>query len=264
MKSAPMLGSYVDECTPASEVDARVKIILLLAFTFAVFLAQGPVAFVSWFIMLAACMKAAHIGASSIVRALRPTAVVLLLVLCANLVSCDGSAEVVIAGSFGLSITGGIRGFSALLRIVLLVGCALVVSASTTSTELADACVRLLSPLGRLGAPVAELGTVLSLALRFVPIVGEEFQRIRLAQRARGVDLEGGGALRRVRSWLSIFAPLIIGLFRRSDRLAESMEARCYAGSTQAPPKPLAKRDWVVLACGIALMAAVVLVTRAL
>lgn len=262
MKVAPVFGSYVAESTPASSLDARVKIILLISFTAALFFARGALALVAWFVLLGLCMRAAHVEPGSIVRALRPLAIVLILMLCANLVSCDGSAEVPLFGPIGLSPSGGLRGFTALLRILLLVGCALVVSASTTSTELADAFVRFLSPLGSLGVPVAEIGCTLSLALRLVPVMAEEFERIRLAQRSRGVDFDSGKLLERVRAWASVFTPLIVGLFRRADRLAESMEARCYAGASQTPPKRLARTDWCVLVIGLLLMAAVVLVSR--
>lgn len=262
MKRAPVLGSYVAEITPASRIDARTKIVLLIVFAVAVFLAQGSFAFLVWFVLLGFCMRAAHVEPGSIVRALRPSLVIFVLMLCANLVSCDGSAEIFLLGPIGLSLSGGLRGFWALLRIILLVGAMLVVSASTTSTELAAAFVRLLSPLGRLGVPVAEFGCTLSLALRFVPITAEEFQRIQLAQRVRGVDFDSGKLLDRIRMWASVFVPLIVGLFRRADRLAESMEARCYAGALQTPPKRLTRMDWCVLVMGLLLMTAVVLVSR--
>lgn len=262
MKRAPVLGSYVAEITPASRVDARVKIVLLIVFAAAVFLAQGPFAFLVWFVLLGFCMRAAHVEPGSIVRALRPSLVIFVLMLCANLVSCDGSAEIFLLGSIGFSLSGGLRGFAALFRIILLVGAALVVAASTTSPELADAFVRMLSPLSRLGVPVAGLGSALSLALRFVPLMADEFQRIQLAQRVRGVDFDGGKLLDRIRKWASVFVPLIVGLFRRADRLAESMEARCYAGALQTPPKRLTRMDWCVLVMGLLLMTAVVLVSR--
>lgn len=262
MKVRHAIGSYVPESTPASNVDARVKVILLLAFIGAVFAAEGWGALLVWCLVLLLCARAARMDAGTILRSLRPVALVLLFVLCANLVSCDGTASVSLVGPVGIDPVGGARGLAAALRIVLLVGSTLVVSASTTSTELADACVRLLSPLGRLGVPVPELGCALSLALRFVPIVAEEFQRIRLSQRARGVDFDSGGLFDRIRAWASVFAPLIIGLFRRADCLADSMEARCYAGSMQKPPKALRRSERAVLAAGLLLMAVVVLVSR--
>lgn len=261
MKVASVIGSYIPEETPASRLDARVKIVLLLAFTVAVFLGEGPLALLVWAAMLALSMHAAHMGAGRIAAALRPATVVLVLAVCANLISCDGTAEVELVGPVGLSISGGARGLSAIVRIILLVGGTLVISASTTSTELADAFVRMLSPLSHLGVNVAGLGCALSIALRFVPIVAEEFQRIRLAQRARGVDFDAGGLFQRARAWVSVFAPLIIALFRRADRLSDSMEARCYAGGPQTPSRALGRTDRLALVAGLAAMVAVVLLS---
>ena len=100
-----------------------------------------------------------------ILRAMRPVAIVLAFTLIANLVSCDGRAMIELAGPVGLDPAGGLRGLLAVVRIVLLVGFSLVVAASTTGTQLSDACVRLLRPCARWGVPVGPLGTVLSLAL---------------------------------------------------------------------------------------------------
>ena len=258
MRAAPVLGTYVVQDTPASRLDARVKILLLLCFTASVFVAARPLSLMAWYVLVALCLRASCVQVASVLRALKPAAVVLAFVLLANLVSCDGGAALHIVGPIGLSPAGALRGATAVLRIVLLVAAALVVAASTTSTELADAFVRLLSPLARFNVPVAAMGMALSVALRFVPITAEEFQRIRMAQQARGVRFDQGGPLERVRRWTAVFAPLIVGLLRRADALAEAMEARCYAGQVQVCPQRLTGRDWTVLLGGMGIMALVV------
>ena len=145
----------------------------------------------------------------------------------------------------------------AITRILLLVGFSHVVASSTTATQLSDACVRLLSPLARFGVSVGPLGTVLAVALRFIPLVSEELNRIRLAQRARGAQFDAGPLFSRIGVWASVFTPLMIGLIRRADRLAEAMSARCYdsvaAGKLPAPRR-LAPYDRLVLALGAALV----------
>ena len=187
---------------------------------------------------------------------MRPVAFILAFTLIANLVSCDGRASISFVGPVGIDPAGGLRGLTAVLRILLLVGFSLCVASSTSGTQLSDACVRLLGPLARLGVPVGPLGTVLSLALRFIPLVSEELGRIRLAQRARGADFDSGPVLMRVKAWASVLTPLMIGLFRRADRLAEAMAARCYdavsAGRMPAP-RPLSRCDVRVLVAGAAL-----------
>ena len=249
------LGGYTPH-TPAARADARVKLILLLLATVGVFSAQSPVVLLAWAVVLFGALGAARMRPSRILRAMRPVAIVLAFTLIANLVSCDGRATIELAGPVGLDPAGGLRGLLAVVRIVLLVGFSLVVAASTTGTQLSDACVRLLRPCARWGVPVGPLGTVLSLALRFIPLVSEELNRIRLAQRARGASFDNGTVIERIGVWASVLTPLMIGLFRLADRLAEAMSARCYdavsAGRLPAP-RPLGSLDRRVLVVGIGL-----------
>lgn len=249
------LGGYTPH-TPAARADARVKLILLLLATVGVFSAQSPVALLAWAVVLFGALGAARMRPSRILRAMRPVAIVLAFTLIANLVSCDGRATIELAGPVGLDPAGGLRGLLAVVRIALLVGFSLVVAASTTGTQLSDACVRLLRPCARWGVPVGPLGTVLSLALRFIPLVSEELNRIRLAQRARGASFDNGTVIERIGVWASVLTPLMIGLFRRADRLAEAMSARCYdavsAGRLPAP-RPLGSLDRRVLVVGTGL-----------
>lgn len=249
------LGGYTPHA-PAARVDARVKLILLLLATVGVFSAQSPVVLLAWAVVLFGALGAARMRPSRILRAMRPVAIVLAFTLIANLVSCDGRATIELAGPVGLDPAGGLRGLLAVMRIALLVGFSLVVAASTTGTQLSDACVRLLRPCARWGVPVGPLGTVLSLALRFIPLVSEELNRIRLAQRARGASFDNGTVIERIGVWASVLTPLMIGLFRRADRLAEAMSARCYdavsAGRLPAP-RPLGSLDRRVLVVGTGL-----------
>lgn len=249
------LGGYTPH-TPAARADARVKLILLLLATVGVFSAQSPVVLSAWAVVLFGALGAARMRPSRILSAMRPVAIVLTFTLIANLVSCDGRATIELAGPVGLDPAGGLRGLLAVVRIVLLVGFSLVVAASTTGTQLSDACVRLLRPCARWGVPVGPLGTVLSLALRFIPLVSEELNRIRLAQRARGASFDNGTVIERIGVWASVLTPLMIGLFRRADRLAEAMSARCYdavsAGRLPAP-RPLEALDCRVLIVGTGL-----------
>lgn len=249
------LGGYTPHA-PAARVGARVKLILLLLATVGVFSAQSPVVLSAWAVVLFGALGAARMRPSRILSAMRPVAIVLTFTLIANLVSCDGRATIELAGPVGLDPAGGLRGLLAVVRIVLLVGFSLVVAASTTGTQLSDACVRLLRPCARWGVPVGPLGTVLSLALRFIPLVSEELNRIRLAQRARGASFDNGTVIERIGVWASVLTPLMIGLFRRADRLAEAMSARCYdaASAGRLPaPRPLEALDCRVLIVGTGL-----------
>lgn len=238
-------------------VDARVKVILLLVATAALFAARAPWALAIWAMLCLLVLRASGIGGKAVARALKPVALLFAFIVCANLVSCDGSADVAIAGSVGISTVGAARAATAVARIIMLVCLALSVAASTTPTKLAHACTSLMRPLGHIGVPIEDVGLVLSMALRFIPVVSEEAGRIRLAQRARGVNFDEGSVLRRVRAWAAVLTPLVVGLFRRADRVAESMDARCYGqrSSGQHRRVPLQPADKLVLLGGFVVMA---------
>lgn len=238
-------------------VDARVKVTLLLVATAALFAARAPWALAMWAMLCLLVLRASGIGGKAVARALKPVALLFAFIVCANLVSCDGSADVAIAGSVGISTVGAARAATAVARIIMLVCLALSVAESTTPTKLAHACTSLMRPLGHIGVPIEDVGLVLSMALRFIPVVSEEAGRIRLAQRARGVNFDEGSVLRRVRAWVAVLTPLVVGLFRRADRVAESMDARCYGqrSSGQHRRVPLQPADKLVLLGGLVVMA---------
>lgn len=238
-------------------VDARVKVTLLLVATAALFSARAPWALAMWAMLCLLVLRASGIGGKAVARALKPVALLFAFIVCANLVSCDGSADVAIAGSVGISTVGAARAATAVARIIMLVCLALSVATSTTPTKLAHACTSLMRPLGHIGVPIEDVGLVLSMALRFIPVVSEEAGRIRLAQRARGVNFDEGSVLRRVRAWAAVLTPLVVGLFRRADRVAESMDARCYGqrSSGQHRRVPLQPADKLVLLGGFVVMA---------
>lgn len=239
------------------DVDARVKVILLLVATTALFAARAPWTLAVWAMLCLLVLRASGIGGKAVARALKPVALLFAFIVCANLVSCDGSADVAIAGSVGISTVGAARAATAVARIIMLVCLALSVATSTTPTKLAHACTSLMRPLGHFGVPIEDVGLVLSMALRFIPVVSEEAGRIRLAQRARGVNFDEGSVLRRVRAWAAVLTPLVVGLFRRADRVAESMDARCYGqrSSGQHRRVPLQPADKLVLLGGLVVMA---------
>lgn len=238
-------------------VDARVKVTLLLVATAALFAARAPWTLAMWAMLCLLVLRSSGIGGKAVAHALKPVALLFAFIVCANLVSCDGSADVAIAGSVGISTVGAARAATAVARIIMLVCLALSVATSTTPTKLAHACTSLMRPLGHIGVPIEDVGLVLSMALRFIPVVSEEAGRIRLAQRARGVNFDEGSVLRRVRAWAAVLTPLVVGLFRRADRVAESMDARCYGqrSSEQHRRVPLQPADKLVLLGGLVVMA---------
>lgn len=244
-------------------LDERVKIVLLFAVTIAMFAAASPWALAVWAAALAAVAYATGVAARTVLRLMRPVGIVLAFTLLANLVSCDGRADIALAGPVGLSAAGGLRGFTAVCRIFLLVGFSVCMASSASPTALSDAAVRLAKPLGVLGVPVADVGLAMMIAIRSIPLVEAEARHVQSAQAARCAPFDEGGLVERIGVWGSVLVPLVVGLFRQADRMAEAMDARCYGSgaSTRLAPRSLAARDWLALVMGLAGMAAVVLVS---
>ena len=193
-------------------LDARVKIALMLAYSAALFCAESLAG-----LGVAAALLAmvALFGRVPLVRLLREGAFAYLIVgflLVYNIVASGWLAGVAV-------------------RLVLLVWASLLLMALSAPMELSEALRRLLSPLGRLGLPVRDFTTSLSIALRFMPLFAEELGAVRAAQASRGAAFEDGGIARRLRAYGGLMVPLFVGLFRRADRLASAMEARCYGAS---------------------------------
>ncbi len=224
------LGAYVPGNTVLHRLDARIKVVLLVVWT-ATVLSLG-----SWWALAAvagatlclACL--AGIGVSDAGRNLAPLALVLLIILVANSLRLDGTAAWGLWGSLGVSPEGLVGGARIVVRIVLMVLMTLLVTATTSATQLMEAFLGLMGPLRRCGIPVDDVATMLSIALRFIPVCGEQLDRVVMAQRARGARVGQGGPIARVTSWVPVMIPLFVGLFRRSDALSAAMVARCYRG----------------------------------
>ena len=275
------VSSYIPGTSPIHACDARVKIVLLAAYSVTLFLVD------TWagLVLCAALFASAAASSGSPLRRffalLVPVYVLAAFAVIFNGFAFDvgqaapGAAPpllgqepglfgslppVALVGSFGLVPAGLARGCFFAVRIVLLVTASLVVTYTTTSTALTDALADFLRPLRRLRVPVDDIAMVFSLALRFIPVTAEEFGRVHDAQQARGASFTEGGLWERLRAWQTVLIPLFVGLFRRADALAAAMDARCYGAQphrTSLHDRRLAGRSLAVLAAGLALCIAV-------
>lgn len=256
-----LFGSYLAADTPVHRLDARVKIALLLVATAAAFLARSWMGLVLLAAIMLAVARLAGVSPSSLARSMRPAALILLFALIANAFVLDGTGDVALVGPLSLTWAGLGRGLVAVGRVLVLVGLALCVTATTAPPQMADALSSIMSPLRVLRVPVGDIAMVVSVALRFIPLCAEEFGRIRDAQRARGVDFDAGGLPARLRRWLSVLTPLVVALFRRADDLAAAMRERCYRGEGRTRlARGLRHADVVALVMGILACLAVWLV----
>lgn len=244
-----MLKGKQAACTPRDRrrLDGRVKMALAVAYAVALFLAGGALSLAALAGLLAAVAALAHVPWRTVAAGGAPAYVIAAFLLLYNGVAAGWGAGALVAA-----------------RIVLLVWGSIVLVETSTPTELSEALRRLLAPLARAGLPVRDATTALSIALRFMPLLREELASVRAAQISRGAPLEGGRLPARVRANAGLMVPLFVGLFRRADRLACAMDARCFGAA--AEPTSLVCRSFslsdgvvLVVGCGLCLGAALLL-----
>ena len=205
-------------------MDARAKILVLLAFSIGIFFLRTGVGLALCAVIIVLAVIVARIPASLFLRLGIPIYVLAAFSLAFNVLANP-------------SLAGFATGAFFAVRMVLLVMGSFVVCLTTTTDELLDAFARLISPLRALGVPVDDIALTLALSIRFIPVIQEEFLQIRIAQRARGAEATGSIS-RKLSIWGSSFASLFIGLFRHADALGRAMDARCYGAAAKRTHLP--------------------------
>jgi energy-coupling factor transport system permease protein len=230
MAASRSLGQFYPVASPLHELDARAKILATTALAVALFLVDSVAGFLVVAATIVLLVAASRVPASAYFRLLRPVAlIVALTVVFQVFFSREGST--LLEWGFLEIHSGGLRmGLFLALRIVLLVSAAGLLTTTTAPVALADGIEDLLSPLKKVRFPAHEVAMMMAIALRFIPTLQEEAQKIARAQAARGADLSEGGLRERVRATLPVLVPLTVGAFRRADELAEAMESRGYRG----------------------------------
>lgn len=224
------LGQFYPVESPVHSLDPRAKIPAAAIFVLGMFLVDSVAGFVFVAIALAALVALSRIPAGTFLRFFKPVApVVALTALFQAFFSREG--DLLFGWGFLEVHEGGLwLALFLALRIVLLVAAAGLLTATTAPLALADGLEDLLSPLKRFQLPAHEVAMMTAIALRFIPTLMEEAERITTAQAARGADFSEGGPLKRARAMLPVLVPLTVGAFRRADELAEAMESRGYRG----------------------------------
>ena len=207
--------TYVAGDTPVHRCDARVKIVALFVYSLAIFWVSTWWGMLAFAALALAAMLVAKIPARNLVVPLVPIFVL-------------AAFAVVFACAADPGWEGLLRGLFVALRMIVLVAASFVVCLTTTSTQLVKAFAQLISPLRALRVPVDDIAFTLSLAIRFIPVIAEEFALVRRAQKTRGASMEGLPFRRRLRIWGAAFSAVFVGLFRRADAVATAMDSRCY------------------------------------
>ncbi|MDO4290790.1 MAG: energy-coupling factor transporter transmembrane component T [Eggerthellaceae bacterium] len=239
---------------PARSLDARVKVLLLFAYSAALFFVDTAAGMACMAALVAAALAAGRVSARRVLTLGAPAYVLAAFaVLFGSLVYAGGEGVAFDAGGFFRGCMNG-------ARIVLLVFASFAVSLTTASSALADALGSFLRPLRRFRVPVDDAAMVFSVALRFIPVTADELSRVRNAQLARASKLAGGGLIERLRAWSAVFVPVFVGLFRRADALAQAMDARCYGAPvsrTSLRTRRMTPRSAATLVAGCVLLAAI-------
>ncbi|MBQ1935919.1 MAG: energy-coupling factor transporter transmembrane protein EcfT [Clostridia bacterium] len=244
------LGQYFPGDSLLHRLDPRCKLILAVLYMVFLFMTQNPWVYLGLGLLLALFVLVSKIPVGFFLRGLKPVAFLIAFTAVFNLFFGSANAEHVYFSWGIIRITdAGIR--QALLmavRILLLVSATSLLTFTTTPILLTDALERLLSPLKKLGVPVYEFAMMMTIALRFIPTLIEEVDKIIKAQAARGADFDSGNLLQRAKSFVPVLVPLFISAFRRADDLATAMESRCYHGGegrTRLRELRFARRDIV-------------------
>ncbi len=224
-----IVGQYVPVDSLLHRRSAAGKIVASGAFVAACLAARDPLSFSLCALFLLAAVRLAGLTPLFLLRGLRALLLLFALTFALHLFLTEGR-EIWRWGWLAVTEEGLYGGSRMLARLVLLVAGTTLLTLTTAPVDLADGLERVLSPLARLRFPVQEFALMLTIALRFVPILVEEADKIGAAQRARGASFSGGGLAERARRFLPILVPLFVISFRRADELALAMESRCYRG----------------------------------
>ena len=223
------LGQFFPGNSILHRLDPRTKIISLFVLLIVIFASEGWTAYGTLTALTAALIFLSKVPPLTVLKSVKPLAWIILFTLLIHCVSHDGEvlAKVYV---FKLTTEGIIYGAQISLRLVLLILLASLLTFTTSPLKLTDATEKLLSPLKKIGVPAHELAMMMTIAIRFVPTLLEEADKIIKAQKSRGLDFESGGFVKRLRCMVPILVPLFLSSFRRADDLALAMEARCYRG----------------------------------
>ena len=256
------IGQYFPGKSPIHRMDPRMKIILCIAYIVMLFLASNPTGLLVGILFLVLTYGVSGIPYRMILRSLKPVVPIILFTAVLNMFFMDG--EPVWQWKFFSITVEGIRmAVLMTIRIICLIAGTSLLTYTTSPIALTDAIERLLSPLKRFGAPVHELAMMMTIALRFIPTLIEETDKIMAAQKARGADMETGSLVQRAKALIPILIPLFVSAFRRADELALAMECRCYHGGegrTRMKQLSLHPRDYVACTFVAACITGVILI----
>ena len=224
------LGQYFPGNSFVHQLDPRTKIMAVVMYIISLFLCKSFASYGVMFLLLAGAIKVSKVPLKSILSGLKPIVFLACFTAVLNLFTTPGETVLVKVWVLTITLEGVFNAFFMVIRIMMLIAGTFLLTYTTSPILLTDGLESLLSPLKKVGAPIHELAMMMSIALRFIPTLIEETDKIMSAQRARGADFESGNLIQRAKALIPLLVPLFISSFRRADELAVAMECRCYRG----------------------------------
>jgi len=245
------LGQYFPGTSLVHRLDPRTKILAVVLYIVALFLAHFFVSYGVMFALLMGSIYVSKVPLKSVFNGLKPVLFIAAFTAIINLLYTPGEHVLVKIWILTITLEGVFNAFFMVVRIMMLLAGTFLLTYTTSPILLTDGLESLLSPLKKLGAPIHELAMMMSIALRFIPTLIEETDKIMSAQRARGADFDSGNLIQRAKALIPLLVPLFISAFRRAEELATAMECRCYHGGegrTRLRQLKYKGIDWMVLA----------------
>ncbi|MGI5928452.1 energy-coupling factor transporter transmembrane component T family protein [Pseudoflavonifractor sp.] len=253
------LGQYFPGNSILHRLDPRTKILLVAMYIVALFLAKQLVGYGIMIVVLASAIAVSKVKLKTLFRGLKPIMIIIVITAFLNLFWTPGQT-IWKWGFLNLTVEGIWSAVFMVLRISMLILGTFLLTYTTSPILLTDGLENLMGPLKKIHVPVHELAMMMSIALRFIPTLIEETDKIMSAQKARGADFDTGGLMDKARALIPLLVPLFISAFRRADELAIAMECRCYHGGegrTRLRQLKYRRADVVFLVCGLAVCVAV-------
>lgn len=246
------IGQYYPANSVIHQLDARVKIIVTFLFIVSLFVVNTLMGYVLVTVLLGAVIKISQVPLKFMLRGLKSIMIIIIFTAVINLFLTQGEQIIWQFGFLKLTKEGIYMAIKMCVRLVLLIVGSSLLTLTTTPIQLTDGIEYILKPLKKIGVPAHEIAMMMTIALRFIPTLLDETDKIIKAQQARGADFDTGNLLQKAKSMIPILVPLFISAFRRAEELAMAMEARCYHGDenrTRMNVMQLQKRDYTAILC---------------
>lgn len=245
-------GQYFEGKSILHRLDPRMKLIIAILYIIVIFMAKSIFSFMLLVISMIFLISVSKIPMRTLLKGMKPIIMILTLTAVLQVFWMKGDVILIDWWIFHIYLEGVINALMMVIRIViLLMGTSIFLTYTTTPIALTDGLERLLDPLKKIKLPVHEFSMMMTIALRFIPTLIEETDKIMSAQKARGADFTTGNLMQRAKALIPILIPLFISAFRRADELAVAMECRCYRGGdgrTRMTILTLSKEDYIFLA----------------